>query len=456
MAVAVIGVFALLAYSVLTMRPAPPPPLATPSPALSPLETPAVTTTVAITSTSTPSPSPTATRPAPLSPIQSARAVQEVGRIVAGVRQLPPVEQIPVSFLTEHETAVLLLQRYQTEQPQRELNLYAALGLVPPLEPLPLPDVAAQAAHLSSLYVADGQQVLLVAGRGPATAEDERALVYALAHALQDRAFELTDLPPCQQTTDAALALQALVEGDAVLSTALYAGVSGDAQAVDELAQMAADALAPNYAPLADHPAFQRLRLFPYRDGVQFVTALYDQGGWAAVDRAYALPPCSSEQVLHPERYVQGAPVQSVAMPDLGATLGAGWLRVRHDTLGELFLGLHLAAGLDDGAAAWAAADGWAGDTFELWQDATGQSVIAWRIAWDERDGAVAFEQAYGLVVPRLRTPPLIAVDAPFDLPGRFWQGPAGAAYLSRAGRVVTVVWGPDRQTVASIAQALP
>lgn len=460
MAMAVVLVFAVLGYSVVTtLREQPPYPLPiSPLPTgLSPLTTPTMATaTLTATPTSSPTPAPTVTRPVPLSQIQSARAVREVGRIVAEVRDLPPAEQVPVTFPTEHEVSIFLLQRYQEEQPQGMLALYAALGLIPMLDPLPLPDVAVQASHISSLYLPDGQQIMLVAGRGPASPNDELALVHALAHALEDREFGLESLAPCRSTTDAALALAALVEGDAVLTTAHYAGVASDQEGIDRLAQMAADAEEPTYAPLVGNSAFERLRLFPYLEGARLAAALYANGRWRGVNLAYARPPCSTEQVLHPERYLAGETVQEVTLPDLAPVLGEGWAQVWRDTLGELLIGLHLAVHLEDDTTAWDAAEGWAGDTFALWEDEEGRQMLVWRIAWDSRDEAEAFEWAYTLLTPRFRVPPLIAAQLPFDLPGRLWEGAAGTAYLTRAGRVVSVVWGPDTETVVAVAQALP
>lgn len=462
MATAVMVVFGLLAYSVTTtMRRldalSPPP---SPQPPLSVVPEPSATEPPA-----SPTAAPTPSRAVPLSQIQSARAVHEVARILARVRDLPPVEQFPVSFLSEREIALYLLQRYGDIRPQEALSFYGLLGLVPRLDPLPLPDVTAQAARLFSLYVPAGRQVLLVAGRGPATPDDELALVHTLTHGLQDHAFLLGEgvepsrvplAAACRPTTDAALALRALVEGDAVLTTARYAGVDADPQEVDRLAHLAAGAEEPAFAPLTHVATFEEIRLFPYRDGARFIAALYADGGWAAVNRAYASPPCSTQEVLHPERYRARRPPLEPAVPDLAPVLGKGWNRVRRDTAGEFLIGLHLAAYLDDDEAARRAADGWAGDTFTLWEDETGRPVILWRLAWESRDEAVEFERAYTLLVPRFRNPPLIATAPPPGLKGQFWSGPAGAAYLSRAGRIVTVVWGPDLETVTVVVPALP
>jgi hypothetical protein len=454
MAVAVLVVFGLLAsVVVITMRQAAPPsPLPTP-PEISLLPTPAAPSPTAATPLL---PTPTATRAVPLSQLQSARAVRELVRIVAQARSLPPVEQIPVSFPTQHEMTIFLVQKYQQEQPQNGLTLYDTLGLIPHLDPLPLPDAAAQAANISSLYLTAGRQILLVSDRGPAGPDDELALIRTLAYALSDQEFVLDSLTPCRPTSDAALALQALVNGDALLTTALYAGLAPDAPEVERLAQLAADADAPTYAPLADNALFERLRLFSYREGESLVAALKADGQWNSVNVAYARPPCSTAQVLHPERYLAGQAVQRVALAALGPALGEGWTLQQEDTLGEFLISLHLAAHLESQATARAAADGWVGDTFALWADEQGRQLVAWRIAWDNRDEAEAFERAYILAAPRLRVPFLIAAQSPLGLPGRFWQGPAGAVYLVRDGRLVTIVWGPDAATVTAAAEVLP
>lgn len=467
MAASVVVVFGLLAYSVritlqqmAAMSPLPSPGFSSPDRSHTP-GTPSPETTPTVSPTPVPSP----TRAVPLSQIQSARAVHEVARILASVRGLPPVEQFPVTFPSEREVALYLLQRHGEIRPQEALGFYGLLGLIPPLDPPPLPDVTAQAGRTFSLYVPTGRQVLLVAGRGLATPDDELALVHTLAHALQDNAFALGSgaEPPrvpltgtCRTTIDSALALRALLEGDAVLTTARYAGLDADLQEIERLADLAMAAEEPSYAPLAGISSFEAVRQFPYRYGARFAATLYTGGGWEAINRAYGAPPCTTQEVLHPERYRNRRQPLEPFVPDLTAVLWEDWTLARRDTAGEFLIGLHLAAYLDDDEAARRAADGWAGDTFTFWKSAQGRGVIVWRLAWDSRDEAVEFARAYTLLVPRFRTPPLIAADPPLGLKGQFWEGPAGAAYLSQAGRVVTLVWGPDMETLEAVVPVLP
>ncbi len=58
--------------------------------------------------------------------------------------------------------------------------------------------------------------------------------------------------------------------------------------------------------------------------------------------RAFANPPRSTEQVLHPEAYFNGDEPQRIGMADLGARIGGGWKVMVEDTLGELYLRIYL------------------------------------------------------------------------------------------------------------------
>ncbi len=44
--------------------------------------------------------------------------------------------------------------------------------------------------------------------------------------------------------------------------------------------------------------------LFPYMKGVVFCAKLTNDGGWKAIDEAYRNLPQSTEQILHPEKFL--------------------------------------------------------------------------------------------------------------------------------------------------------
>src|SRR3972149_6464974 len=95
-----------------------------------------------------------------------------------------------------------------------------------------------------------------------------------------------------------------LFEGDAELTERLYAeqvfGSDWQEQLQEERAQAEEDEGATSPAYLV------RAELFDYWECEDFVTSLYDEGGWELVNQAYKKPPATTEQVLHPEKYRSG------------------------------------------------------------------------------------------------------------------------------------------------------
>ena len=104
-------------------------------------------------------------------------------------------------------------------------------------------------------------------------------------------------------------------------------------------------------------PVLRESLLFPYTGGLTFTQRLHGAGGWEAVNDAFAKPPASTEQILHPEKYDSGEAPLEVDLPDdLAARMGAGWKVGLEDTLGEFQLKVWLAETAGDGAASAATA----------------------------------------------------------------------------------------------------
>jgi hypothetical protein len=124
----------------------------------------------------------------------------------------------------------------------------------------------------------------------------------------------------------------------------------------------------------------------------------------ADADAAWAHPPRSSEQILHPEKYwdpfLRDDP-KRVTIPNPSRRLGKGWTRAGSGVLGELTLGCLVgattpeAADLASGDAPWtnAPASGWGGDRFELWTNGDA-SVVLLATVWDTVKDAEEFATA--------------------------------------------------------------
>jgi hypothetical protein len=313
-----------------------------------PTETPTVTPTPSITPTRypptwTPTPPPTALPTSTPTPLPDLDPAVQTGLLrlrdqVAAVRGLSAAEEFPTALLPPElvESAlrsVLDVQRRQPELVNQARGL-AALGLIRPGFDLTRYTINRFADNAGGFYV-PWQNVIDVAGQEFGGVE---GIVYAhqLAHALLDRRFGSAQqglYPACTRGDDQCQALQALVEGDAALTADRW------------LAQGAADiytAALPEYQALPqaiDDPAAPPFILsdvaFRGEQGRKFVETLYQQGGWAAVNKAYENLPAGTEQLLHPDKYLEGEkPIEVPAAP-LAGVFGGDWQLIADETLGE-------------------------------------------------------------------------------------------------------------------------
>lgn len=228
-------------------------------------------------------------------------------------------------------------------------------------------------------------------------------IIYAheFVHTLQDQNFGLADIGFSADTrdsydTDQLLAISALVEGDA---TAVMNAYTIELQNRNPLA--AFQLLTATFAsgamsiPEGTPEILFRELTFPYNQGAVFVGALLAEGGWARVDAAFSDLPRSTEQILHPEKYLAGEQPIPVTLSATDGVLGADWSLVTEDTLGQYYLREYLRTQLSSEVYA-GAAQGWGGDRYRVYtHDTDGTLALLLRIMWDTPADADEFVSAY-------------------------------------------------------------
>ena len=333
--------------------------------------------------------------------------LDRIARETAEPRGLPPLAEIDDVLLTRDELIVMLPALLAEEIDPAELaaqtRSLAAIGLIPEgtdLGRLSEQVMGEQAAGYYDLLT-DEMIVVLDGDFGGA---EEYFYSHEAVHALQDAYLDPDDLLEDTEalSSDQALAALALFEGDATYTSTLYLAEH------PALALAILEELQQDYPELGQAPApLAATLVFPYSAGNDFVDRLYAEGGWETVDAAYDDLPASTEQILHPRRYLDRDQPSTVALPDPATALGDGWRIVDEDTLGELQIGLLLAdlqpgegfngntGRIDLPEAARNAAAGWDGDRFALWEDRGGQGeILVWRSVWDTSRDARAFARA--------------------------------------------------------------
>ncbi|GMU52252.1 MAG: hypothetical protein AMXMBFR33_13980 [Candidatus Xenobia bacterium] len=224
--------------------------------------------------------------------------------------------------------------------------------------------------------------------------------IHELDHALQDQHFNLLKIDKDTAANfDQAFAAQCLIEGDATLVMIDYVAVSMglDPSMMDGM--MDNDSMLTGAQPgMGNAPPFiQKLVGDPYFRGMSFCKALRRTGGWKKVDQAYRRLPASSEQVLHPERYLRNDRPASLSfnLPDPPA----GWKYLGCDVAGEYCV-RNAGENLVGAELAARAAEGWGGDLYCSYLKGS-QEGLVWLTVWDSEQDAKEFETLAGKLVSR-------------------------------------------------------
>jgi hypothetical protein len=279
---------------------------------------------------------------------------------------------------------------------------------------------------------------------GPQLAEF--ILSHELTHALEDQRFGLPRSHGL--SNDRTLAQTALVEGTATALMIEYARLH-----LDPLA-LAAELEGLGTGASGELPRFAEAEVeFTYLEGGEFVEELVRLAdGWTVVDYAYTdRAPETTEQVLHPEKYLDDEPPLPVAPP---SAPGPGWRVVDEGGLGEFGTREVLRSG-EPGLGADRAAAGWGGDRYRLFArtgaengcDDECRSTHALGIRWrgDSRDDARQ-------LAAELRTYVVAGLDgSPAGNGG--WRLDGGAAAVALAEDEVGLGLAPDAASARALAR---
>jgi hypothetical protein len=378
----------------------------------------------------------------PLRPDAIERIADRVER-ERGLRFTREPDPIAVTPEQAREEGVEALdQDYPAARRAADAELLVLLGLLPPGTDLGEAAASTYGEGVAGYYDPRSGRLRIV--KGAQTANRvlyEMTVAHELTHALEDQRFDL-DLERLLAGDDAALAYTALIEGTA--TALMYRYVEQRFGPEETLGGLAASA----FAPTGDVPPFLMAQLvFPYTAGEAFVGRLLElgSGDWTVVNAALRFrPPASTEQVMHPQAYVEVDQPERVSLRGPVRALGRGWRELRGGTLGEWLTGRLLARA--GGTSAGDAAAGWGGDRYALLGRGDDRAVLA-RWTWDtpaDEDQFVEALRAWGDGGLPDSTP--AGADA--------WRTPDGAGVLRRADGAVTLALAPDLALARAAARA--
>ncbi len=331
---------------------------------------------------------------------QRAREVQSEAELKQAVQQMmPPVEramglrfkQRPVVLRRSRaQVRDYVIHKFDDDLPPAELAgaqaAYRAFGLIPDSLDLRRSMIDLLTEQVAGYFDPDSNALYIPADIDPSQAR--LVISHELVHALQHQYLNLDSLVELKRQNDRRSAAQAILEGQATLAQIL---VLMPEQKIESL---------PNFWDLRtalggqqDHmkvfgsaPLWLRESLiFPYLGGAEFVR--WFEREYPGKQPYGVLMPISTEQILHPARYV------ARDRPDALAFEPSALDSVRYeDGLGEFEIRLLFEQYLGDDSVAASNAAGWDGDRYQVRAaGGAGADALVWYTLWDDAASAGRF-----------------------------------------------------------------
>src|SRR5271157_2270429 len=230
-------------------------------------------------------------------------------------------------------------------------------------------------------------------------------LSHELTHALQDQNWDLDSyLHGARDDDDATAARQAVVEGHA--TAAMLQQVAGGADlgqlpSIAPLLEMVVHQQFEEYPAFSNAPYFFREEaLFPYVQGMGFIQAGLQLGGWKDLKVLFEQPPQATKQIFEPQTYFNHQALPRVALAHPPALEGvAGLSFLSENSMGELGY-YSLLAQLISEDEAKSVGQAWLADRYLLYERSGGNDyTLVARTRWTSAEQAQAFFRDYHTIL---------------------------------------------------------
>jgi hypothetical protein len=350
-------------------------------------------------------------------------------------------KRTPGSALRSREQvhAYLVAKLRQELPPARMRGIetaYRLLGMLPDTLQLERLLVDLYSEQVAGFYDPDSTMLFGVADADPL--QLRLVLAHEMVHALQGQYLPLDSILHDIRSNDRLAAAQAVLEGHATLVSIRVLSPGLDVTAQPEFWEAYRQQVTAQQGSMpvfAGAPLLVRETLiFPYLDGAQFMQ-WWERSPYKDSLPAGARMPASTEQILHPDRYLkhdQPVPLR----------FRSGPARLYEDGLGEMEIRV-LEAQLrgDTDLPQTALALGWGGDEYGVYETPGGPAIV-WYAVWDDERSADRFAAGAGRRLEARARPGYKARFERLRLDGRpgsrFVAAPAGWALWNALPEVTT------------------
>ncbi len=378
-------------------------------------------------------------------------ALEPVAHQVSTIRGLSPMSAVPVDFLDRDALNDSLRKSVEWTYPEDERlarqQVLVFLRLFDPGHDQLDVVQALVPDQVVGTYDEQDKRIHLLGPEDTPSARVRVTFAHEFVHALQDQQYDLARLRAKPSVNaDQSLAVQAVIEGDAILAQQLWTTTNLTPAEIATLTP-------PRIDPPSPLPAVTRAeQRFPYVYGPRLAIEAYRRwGGYGGVAHLLSEPPASTAEVLHPDRYFTGPQPVEVDLSEVPQRLGPGWEALKTNVPGELLLRALLEQYVPTNRAI-EGASGWAGGRWILLRG-SGRLALGIKMLWDTDDKASAFFQMYsdGL----LNQPSSQLTQAETGPDSLTVAEPGWAVTMRQRGDVVTAAYADDPLLAATVLSAL-
>jgi hypothetical protein len=342
-----------------------------------------------------------------LTTAQAEALVRETSATVERLRRLrfkTPVTVEVVDSAAARKDFESQLDDAEREQARVTRDAWVAIGLVAPGTDLVAAHLDTAEKDVVGYYQSKSKTFRLLSH--VSEREVRSVMAHELTHALEDQHYDFEMVMKGATNADHAVAIRAVIEGSAMVTTLSIQRTQGGIGKAKEEAARSSQARAKT---VEGKPTFVQMQLLlPYTLGFSFLLRgkpwelLFDGVRIEDIDKAYLEPPHSTREVLHPEQYWGGRRdrARSLSLPDLSKVLGPGWSQSVTGAIGELGLTLLTGSELKTGGfemlipASWGTpgASGTAGDVYHHYVNGE-RSVTLLLTRWESVRDADEFQR---------------------------------------------------------------
>ncbi len=333
------------------------------------------------------------------------QAADEVMATMSKLVDLPIKEPLKKSLRSKDQIRAFVVQ--QDKDDKEEAEKYAddktmeAFGLIPKGYPIESKMEDILTDQIAGLYDPKGKE-FYIADWIPID-EQKEVMAHELTHALEDQSFHIdTWIKAARPNDDGELARDSVSEGSAMAAMLDYELQDEHLTVralpdVSSLIESSATGEMDKDPKLSQAPIYIRDSLiFPYIAGVTFTQQfLKAHDGWGDLHLLFEHPPVSTQQIMHPDKYLNDVKPVATKLPEWKGLAPSDWKFLEENVMGEFGLQEVLKQFLGEDAAKLTS-PGWAGDRYAVFEDSKAKTLpLVFVLDMDTVDDAARFFGQY-------------------------------------------------------------